>query len=357
MTLRVAIVGCGKAAENHAAEIKRLAGVRFVAACDSEPLMAEQFFVRHGLEAYYTDFQALLREQKPDVVHIATPPQSHGRLATAAIEAGCHEFVEKPLAETSTKATDIVRTAQRHGRKLTVGWTYYFDPEVRRMRALISDGVIGDPVHLDALLAYDLRGNYGAAVMQNPSHWVHGLRGKLVQNNLDHLLSLLLDFMGEDSVPTSVLAWRTDASGYVDLVDELRFLLKGRTASAQVAFSCRARPAGHFLTVAGTKNTIRLNVGNQILTCDSTSRMPGLAGRLAASLSQMRQLASVNFRNLSRLLHSDFQSLPGFQYLLEAFYRSIEEDSETPIPYEHILRVSTWIDQIVDDSRDVRMVA
>lgn len=357
MALRVGIVGCGKAAENHAAEIKRLPGVRFVGACDSEPLMAEQFFVRHGLEAYYTDFQALLREQKPDVVHIVTPPQSHAHLATAAVEAGCHVFVEKPLAETSAKATEIVRAAQRHGRKLTVGWTYYFDPEVRRMRKLIAEQLIGDPVHLDALLAYDLRGNFGEAVMQNPSHWVHGLRGKLVHNNLDHLLSLLLDFMGEDSVPMNVLAWQADVSGYVDMVDEVRFVLKGRSTSAQVSFSCRARPVGHFLTVVGTKNTLRLNVGNQILTCDTTSRLPGLAGRLAASLSQMQQLASISFKNVSRLLHSDFQSLPGFQYLLQAFYRSIDDDSEVPIPYEHILRVSTWMDQIISNLRDVRMVA
>jgi len=357
MALRVGIVGCGKAAENHAAEIKRLPGVRFVGACDSEPLMAEQFSVRHGLQAYYTDFQALLREQKPDVMHIATPPQSHVRLATAAIEAGCHVLVEKPLAETSAKATEIIRSAQRHGRKLTVGWTYYFDPEVRRMRELIAHGAIGDPVHLDALLAYDLRGNFGAAVMQNPSHWVHGLRGKIVHNNLDHLLSLLLDFMDDDSVPMNVLAWQTEDSGYIDLIDEVRFLLKGRSTSAQVAFSCRARPAGHFLTVAGTKNTIRLNVGHQILTYDTISRLPGLAGRLAASVSQMRQLASINFRHFSRLLHSDFQSLPGFQYLLKAFYRCIEIDSEVPIPYGHILRVSTWMDQIVSDLRDVRMVA
>lgn len=357
MTLRVAIVGCGKAAENHAAEIKSLPGVELVAGCDAEPLMAEQFFARHGLKAYYTDLNVLLREQKPDVVHIATPPQAHAHLAIAAVEAGCHVFVEKPLAETNAKAAEIIHAAERNGRKLTVGWTYYFDPAVRKMRELLSRGVLGDPVHLDAFLAYDLRGSFGAAVMENPSHWVHGLRGKLVHNNLDHLLSLLVDFMSEDSVPMNVLAWRTEDSNYLDLADELRFVLRGRVASAQVAFSCKARPLGHFLVIAGTKCTIRLNVVNQIMTLESSSRMPGIAGRLAASLSQIRQLAAINLKNVASLVRSDFQSLAGFRYLLQDFYRCIEDDDDVPIPYGHILRVSSWIDQVVNQLHDVQLVA
>src|ERR1700751_5570920 len=138
MTLRVAIVGCGKAAKNHVAEIKKLPNVSLVAACDSELLMADQFGLRHGVQAHYSDLQTMLNEQSPDVVHIATPPQSHVRLALMAIEAGCHRFLEKPLAETSEQAAEIIHRAECTGRKLTVGWTYYFDPTLRAVRELIA---------------------------------------------------------------------------------------------------------------------------------------------------------------------------------------------------------------------------
>jgi predicted dehydrogenase len=356
MTLRVAIVGCGKAAENHVAEIKKLSNVSLLAACDSEPLMAEQFCLRQGVGASYTDFEQLLAEQRPDVVHIATPPQSHADLALTAIENGCHVMVEKPLAESSAVASEVIRYAERNGCKLTVGWTYYFDPVVRSMRERVARGTIGDPVHLDAFLAYDLHGRFGAAVLDDAAHWVHGLRGKLVQNNLDHLLSLVVDFVDHDSVVSNLSAWRATHSPYPDLVDELRLTLAGERICAQIAFSCRARPLGHFFTIVGSKNTLRLNLANQTLTEDSSSRLPGPLGRLACGLDQTRQLASQSFSNLARVIRSDFQALPGLGYLLSAFYRSVERDEDVPIPYAHILRVSTWIDHVVNGIRDAQAV-
>ncbi len=348
MTLRVAIVGCGKAAENHVAEIKKLPNISLIAACDSEPLMAEQFALRHGVQACYSDLEALLNEQCPDVVHIATPPQSHVQLALAAIEAGCHLFVEKPLAETSERAAEIIHRAECTGTKLTVGWTYYFDITLRAARELIARGSLGDPVHLDAFLAYDLHGMFGAAVIDEPTHWVHNLKGKLVQNNLDHLLSLLVDFFCDESSALNINAWQATASPYPDLVDELRFLLRGEHISAHVAFSCRARPLGHFLTIAGTKGTVHLDITNQLLTRDCSSTLPGPFGRLAVGTAHLRQLASQNLKNFARFLRSDFHALPGFEFLVRSFYRSIERNEAVPISYAHIMRVSGWMDQVVN---------
>jgi predicted dehydrogenase len=356
MTLRVAIVGCGKAAENHVAEIKKLPNVSLVAACDSELLMAEQFGLRHGVQAHYSDLQTMLNEQSPDVVHIATPPQSHVRLALMAIDAGCHLFLEKPLAETSEQAAEIIHRAECTGRKLTVGWTYYFDPTLRAVRELIAKGSLGAPVHLDAFLAYDLHGMFGAAVIDEPTHWVHDLKGKLVQNNLDHLLSLLVDFFADDSAALNVFAWRATDSPYPDLVDELRFLLRGENTSAHVTFSCRARPVGHFLTIAGTRGTVHLDVTNQLLTRDCSSTLPGPFGRLAVGAANLRQLASQNLKNFARFARSDFHPLPGLEFLVRSFYHSIECNEEVPIPYAHIMRVSAWMDQVVNQLHQPRPV-
>ena len=78
MTLRVAIVGCGKIADGHAQEIQKLTDqARLVAVCDREMLLAEQLARRYGIPGQYDDFTRLLEREKPDVVHIATPPQSH----------------------------------------------------------------------------------------------------------------------------------------------------------------------------------------------------------------------------------------------------------------------------------------
>ncbi len=356
MTLRVAIIGCGKAAENHVSEIKKRRDAVLVGACDYEPLMAEQFSLRHGIVASYTDFSQLLNEQQPDVVHITTPPQSHYSLALKSIEAGCHLLVEKPLADSRNSAAEIVRRAEHEGCKLTVGWTYYFDPVVRSMRELISQGLVGDPVHLDIFQAYDLEGNFGKAVVQDPTHWVHELKGGLLHNNLDHLLSLVVEFITDESPVRSVHAWHSTALPETELIDELRMTLANESTSAQITFSCKARPLGHFATLAGTKSTVRINIANQTLTQDCSSNLPGPVGRLAYGLDQTRQAAFRSLSNCARFVRSDFHALPGLSYLISAFYDSIEHNDDVPIPYEQILRVSAWIDEVVNRIEQTKAV-
>ena len=99
MSLKVAVVGCGKIADGHAEAIKRTRGVgTLVAACDLEKIMAEQFAVRLGVPSFYDDYEKMLAVEKPDVVHITTPPGSHLFLAKMAMDSGAHVFCEKPLA-------------------------------------------------------------------------------------------------------------------------------------------------------------------------------------------------------------------------------------------------------------------
>lgn len=96
--LKVAIVGCGQIADGHVSEIQKLGDAAVLAVCDSEPLMAEQLAVRYGVPRWFSDYAAMLEEVRPDVVHICTPPASHLALTRAAVDAGCHVYVEKPLA-------------------------------------------------------------------------------------------------------------------------------------------------------------------------------------------------------------------------------------------------------------------
>ena len=86
--LRVAIVGCGKIADSHASQILRIKDCKIVAVCDREPLMARQLYDRFPVSAWYDNFEALLQKDKPDIVHITTPPSSHFDLAQQCLEAG-----------------------------------------------------------------------------------------------------------------------------------------------------------------------------------------------------------------------------------------------------------------------------
>jgi len=88
--LRVAIVGCGKIADAHASQIRRIAGCEIVGVCDREPLMARQLYERFPINAWFSDVTELLTRARPDVVHITTPPESHFDLAKICLKHGCH---------------------------------------------------------------------------------------------------------------------------------------------------------------------------------------------------------------------------------------------------------------------------
>src|ERR1700679_2848727 len=104
--LRVGIVGCGKIADGHADVLRYLEGAGLGAVCDREPLLAEQLAVRYGIPGWYGDFAEMLTKERLDVVHITTPPGVHLALTRQAVAAGCHVFLEKPLALTATESRE-----------------------------------------------------------------------------------------------------------------------------------------------------------------------------------------------------------------------------------------------------------
>jgi len=111
--LKVAIVGCGKIADAHAAQIQRIKDCEIVAACDREPLMAKQLCDRFPIQQRFTDLTELLRTSRPDVVHITTPPEGHFELTSLCLEYGANVYVEKPFAVYEHEAQKLVEIAER----------------------------------------------------------------------------------------------------------------------------------------------------------------------------------------------------------------------------------------------------
>lgn len=294
----------------------------------------------------------LLREQQPDVVHVATPPQSHLEVALQAIEAGCHVLVEKPLAENARQASRLVGTARTNGCKLAIGWTHYFDPAIRAARNRIAQGLIGSVIHLEACTAYDLGSDFGAAVLQDRTHWVHRLPGKLLQNNLDHTLAVLAEYMEPADGVFEVRAWRATDSPYPDLFDELRVAITCANISAYILFSCRAKPVGLSFRIIGSKSTLSIDLVNQIITQASVSDLRGPLGKLMCAVDQTHQLARQTLCNLIRFARSEFQPLPGLGSLISDFYKCIVSGGNAPISDAHMLRVCAMMDQVVQQLQE-----
>ena len=103
------------------------------------------FGERRGVRALYSDFQQLLRQERPDIVSVCTRSPEKAEITIAAAEAGVKAIiVEKALATSMAEADAMLAACERHGVLLVVNHPYRFSPMARRARALIAGGAIGD---------------------------------------------------------------------------------------------------------------------------------------------------------------------------------------------------------------------
>ncbi len=128
--MRVLVAGLGNMGRSHALAYHKQPDAQLVGLVNRS-----EVDLPDGLEVYprFTDFHAALAEARPDLVCIATYSDSHADYATAAMEAGAHVFVEKPLATNVADAQRVVETAQRAGRKLAVGYILRHHPSWVRL--------------------------------------------------------------------------------------------------------------------------------------------------------------------------------------------------------------------------------
>jgi predicted dehydrogenase len=100
-----------------------------------------------------SQFRDLLKDARVDAVAIATPVHTHYELALAALEAGKHVLVEKPLARTSVQSRHLIEQAARRNLVLMVGHTFLYTPAVQKIRELIRSRTLGDIFYYNGIRA------------------------------------------------------------------------------------------------------------------------------------------------------------------------------------------------------------
>lgn len=357
--LRVAIAGCGKIADSHAAQIQRIADCEIVGVCDREELMAKQLYERFPIKGYYGDMEKLFAEARPEVVHITTPPQSHFSLARQCLERGCHVYVEKPFTLTTPEAEQLISLAQRKGLKMTAGHDDQFRHAARRMRALVQSGYLGGaPVHMESYYCYELAENsgYAKALLGDKQHWVRKLPGQLLHNIISHGIARIAEFIEDDAPEVIAHGFVSPVlrkMGETEIVDELRVIISGQNgATAYFTFSSQMRPSLHQFRVYGPRNGLILDQDNETLIRLRGTRHKSYLEQFVPPLDFARQYVSNFMGNARKFLARDFHMKSGMKYLIENFYRSIRENSAPPIPYAEILRTSRIMDAIFEQIRN-----
>jgi predicted dehydrogenase len=370
--LKVAVVGCGKIADSHASQIQRIKDCEIVAVCDTEPLMARQLSDRFSVKHCFSDLAQLLREAKPDVVHITTPPQSHFELAKFCLERGCHVYVEKPFTVNYEEARKLVALANDTGLKITVGHDDQFSQVARRMRALIQGGFLGrGPVHMESHYCYELgRSAYAGALLADKRHWVRRLPGKLLQNIICHGVARIAEFLTSESpevIAHGFVSPFLKSRGEEEIIDELRVIIsEEQSVTAYFTFSSQMRPSLHQFRIYGTENGLVLDQDQETLIRLRGDRLKSYLEKFLPPVIFAEQYLGNLATNLRAFLRSDFHMKSGMKFLIESFYRSVLGEAPVPIPYHEILRTARIMDAIfaqlergrtsIANQRDVRCV-
>lgn len=349
--LKIAIVGCGKVADQHVHAIDRIPDCRIVGLCDRELLMAKQLGERARVAECFSDLEEMLHATRPNVVHITTPPQGHFSLARRCLEDGCHVYLEKPFTVTADEAESLIQLAQARDLKMTAGHNYQFTLEMLEMRRTVEGGFLGGkPIHLESYWSYDLGDiSYVGPVLGNRNHWVRQLPGQLFHNIISHGLAKLAEFLDDELTEITATAHQSQqlqTLGADDVLDELRVLIRDeRGTTAFFCFSTQIKGVNQ-LRIYGPVNSMVADIITGSLVRNKGRSYKSYLTYFVPPLNIAREHfrnARVNVTNfLRRRLYQDF----GMKELIERFYNGIREGGEPPIPYREIILTARIMDEI-----------
>jgi len=145
--VRIGIIGCGGIANGkHMPTLSNMDNVELVAFCDIIEERAVKARDQYGIAdaKVYTDYKELIADASIEVVHVLTPNKSHSFISIDSLEAGKHVLCEKPMAKTTAEAKEMLATAQRTGKKLTIGYDNRFRVDSQHVAKVTQSGELGE---------------------------------------------------------------------------------------------------------------------------------------------------------------------------------------------------------------------
>jgi len=140
--MKVAVIGVGSMGKNHARVYSELPEADLVAVTDVDQKMVTATAEKHGVRAY-TNYREMLKKEKPDAVSVVVPIAMHEEVGMAALNAGAHVLMEKPIAATVEEGRRLIEKACAVKRQLMVGHIVRFNPAMQVLKQKLAGGDLG----------------------------------------------------------------------------------------------------------------------------------------------------------------------------------------------------------------------
>lgn len=332
--LRVGVVGCGTIASAHLPYIQK-AGGELVALADLSIRRSSDLADRFGVQRVYRAVEDMLAQERLDVIHVLTPPQSHASVAVAALDCGIATLVEKPLALDLREVVAMAAAAKRSGALLTVDHNRLFDPPMLEARRLWESGKLGDLVAIESFQA-------GRA---SERAWLGEIAGGGLGDLVPHPLYLQLYFLGEVE---ELHATAFSPSGGTN-PEELRVLMKGEGRTGVLTISMNAAPGMNTLKLCGTKMTVEVNLNNMTVVRRRDYEVPKIIAKPLPNLDEAWQLVGQTAQNTIDFVRGRIRYYPGMGELIARFYQAVRNGTAPPVSIEEAASVVDVTNRIWND--------
>ena len=141
--LNIGVIGLG-IGRYHVARYLQCPTANIVAVADQDGELARRIAGENNIPFVYKDYKKLLEREDINAVSVCLPNFLHALVTIQALESGKHVLCEKPMARTSDEAEQMIKVANKTGRKLMVGMSYRFRKDIQFLRKLIQEGELGE---------------------------------------------------------------------------------------------------------------------------------------------------------------------------------------------------------------------
>jgi predicted dehydrogenase len=353
--LKSAVIGTGVISKQHLSFLQACDRSNLVGVCDLSPAAVHYAVDTFQAAAAYTDYAQMLEIEKPDVVHILTPPQTHLSIATDCLRSGAHVICEKPVAPTYGEFKDLWQISRECDRFLIEDHNYRFNGPVRAIQALIDDGTLGEVQEIEIRMALDLRsgGRYADENLPNP---IHKMPAGVIHDFITHLSYLLLSFMpqstpgfeagfeaGFDRVSA---AWSNHGGGDLFKYDDLDALVVAGQVHGRIRFSSYTAPDCFSIIVRGSKGYAETDLFQPYLRCVVPRSVGKQLSPLVNHFVSGWELMSASVRNFrSKIMQRN--AYDGLHYLLGETYQALSEGQAPPIGFNDMARTSRLVEALL----------
>lgn len=245
--IRVGLIGLGRSGWNiHAAGLAQVDRFTVVAAADPAAERRAEAEERFGCVTYSKPDE-LIGDSEVELAIVATPSHTHVPLAVAALEAGKHVVVEKPLAQSTSEVDEMIAAAEKAGTVLTCFHNRRFDPELMAIRDVLASGRLGD--------VFLIRRNLSRFTRRADWQTLRAKGGGELPNTGSHLLDQVLTLL--DDSPIELFADLRRAVSAGDAEDHVQLVLKSQGGpTVEVLSSSAIGVSTPDWLIAGTTGTL-----------------------------------------------------------------------------------------------------